>query len=168
MDTRSSRSRFPHELAGSKTNSDGKWRTIGCGRRWDVQLDQTWAVGSDTTRRLRVAQSATMDVVDPPRERRLPQKAQPIREASAWKSSCALARPLGRRGGRLPQEGGREVGYSVLLRFVDSSSTTIATSVSSVAKKVAAHLTIGRCRDCLVCDVEEACRTEWRVWSGTV
>ena len=37
---------------------------------------------------------------------------------------CASARPFGRWCGHLPQEGGREVGRSVLLKFVYSSSTT--------------------------------------------
>ena len=53
------------ELAGATTNSDGKWRTIGYRRRRDVQQEQTAAVGSCTTRRQRIAQTATMDVIEP-------------------------------------------------------------------------------------------------------
>ena len=42
-------------------------------------------------------------------------------------------------------------------------------AVSSLVKKVAVHpLTNGRCRDCLVWDVDEACRIRWSVWQKTV
>ena len=63
------------ELAGATTNSDGKRRTDGYRRRYDVALEQTVAVGgcTDTPLRLRIAQTATVDVIDPT-------KAQPIRE----------------------------------------------------------------------------------------
>ena len=42
-------------------------------------LQQTVAVDSCTTRRQRIAQTATMHVIDPPRGLRHPQKAQPLR-----------------------------------------------------------------------------------------
>ena len=61
------------ELAGVTTNSDGKRRTIGYRRRYAVLLEQTVAVGSYTTLRQRIAQTATMDVIDPSRRLRLPQ-----------------------------------------------------------------------------------------------
>ena len=68
------------ELAGATKNSVGKRRTIGYRKRHDVQLEQTVAVGSCTTRRQEIAQTADMDVTDPPRGLRLPPKAQRIRE----------------------------------------------------------------------------------------
>ena len=67
------------KLASATTNSDGKRRTIG------VQLQHTGAVGSYTTRRQRIAQTATMDVMDPPRGLRLPRTAQPLREPLQFK-----------------------------------------------------------------------------------
>ena len=83
--------------------------------------------------------------------------------------------PIGRRSGHLLQEGGRE-----LLKFGDSSSTITCEgvadfraslhwqAVSSLAKKMAAHpLTIGRCGDCLVWDVDEACRIRQSIWQET-
>ena len=162
METRSSRSHFPHdewrrvELAGATTNSDDR---RGYRRRYDGRLEQTVAVGSYTTQRRRIAQTATMDVIDPPRGLRLPQKAQQIREPLQFRLTSgargAVSRqrscPRGQQGGRLPQEGGRGVVYSMLLTFVDSSPTTTCKgimdfrvshywqAVSSLAKKVAVH-----------------------------
>ena len=86
------------------------------------------------------------DVIDTPQGLQLPQKAQPIREplqVERLSARCPrtarkphgnpglvdksfllrVNSPVGRRYGHLLQEGGREVGHSVLLKFVDSSST---------------------------------------------
>ena len=103
---------------------------------------------------------------------------KPIRNPCSTDNSILLCvnSPTGRRCGHLLQEGGREVGHSMLLMFVDSSSTitckgsglpclTRCQAVSSLAQKVAVHLlTIGRCGDCLVWDVDEACRIRQSVW----
>ena len=64
------------------TQCYGKRGTTGDRRRYDVSPEQTVAVGGCTnpTRRQRIPQTATMDIIHPPRRLRLPQKAQPIRE----------------------------------------------------------------------------------------
>ena len=45
------------------------------------------------------------------------------------------------------------------------TSTSRKTTVSSCAST---RPLAGGCRDCLVCDVDEACRIRWSVWQGTV
>ena len=94
---------FPHgvELAGAKTNSDGKRRTFGHRRRCDFWLQQTVAVGSYATRRQRIAQTATMDVIDPPRGQRLPQTAQPIGESLQFSMKSWPRGAFARQGNRL-------------------------------------------------------------------
>ena len=57
------------------------------------------------------------------------------------------------------------------LNFVDSSTITCLTPLADgvvTGKKVAVHLlTNGRCRDCLVWDVDGPCRIEKPIWSET-
>ena len=70
--TRSSRSQFRHDEMDTVPN---------------LQVHMTFNWSSYTTRRQRIAQTATMSVIDTPRELQLPQKAQPIREPLQFKSS---------------------------------------------------------------------------------
>ena len=101
-------------LAGATKNSDGKRRAVGYRRRYDVQLEHTVAVGSDTTQRQRIAQTATMDVIDPSRRLRLPQEAQPILRATSVKVEKLSARCP--RTARKPPGNSRHVDNSILLR----------------------------------------------------
>ena len=85
MGTRRSWSRFPHDERDTALNSQVRQRTftatrstIGDRRRYGVSTEQTVAMGGCTTRRQRIARTATMDVIDPPQGLR--QRAQPIRE----------------------------------------------------------------------------------------
>ena len=92
------------ELANATTNSDGKRRAIGDGKRYEVSPEQTVTVSGNSKRRQRISQTATMDVIDPPR--RLPKQAQRIREPfqSATDASVATLQeqPLFCLGARLP------------------------------------------------------------------
>ena len=72
------RDRHSAELASATTNIYGTRSTIGDRRRYGVSTEQTVAVGGCTTRRQRIARTATMDVIDPPQGFR--QRAQPTRE----------------------------------------------------------------------------------------
>ena len=70
-----------------------------------------------------------------------------------WATQCYYTAVI-----RLPQSRARVVDFRVSSHW----------PVSSLAKKVAVHpLTNGRCRDCLVWDVDEAWRSEQPVWSET-
>ena len=75
--TRSSWSRFPHDELNTGLNSQVRHRTVVAKRA----PEQTAAVGGHTSRRQRVAQTATKDVIDRPRG--LPQKSSTSRARGA-------------------------------------------------------------------------------------
>ena len=157
VDTRSSRSHFPHDEMDTVLNSKvpqrtvmAKRRAVGNRRRYGIVIWSRlwlWAAaphGDRESRRLRPWTSSTRHgdsnsnkKVQPNREPTSVQVEKPSASGLArqgcrleihapWTTGacCASARPFGRWCGHLPQEGGREVGRSVLLKFVDSSSTT--------------------------------------------
>ena len=145
MDTRSSRRHFQNdeldsaELAGATTNSDGKRRTIGvlptadcgCGQLHNTATENRAdcdnarhrpATGTPTPIKSSANSEATQVEKLSARCRRTASK--PIRNPRSVDNSILLCvnSPIGRCG-HLLQERGREVGDSVPLMFVESSST---------------------------------------------
>ena len=74
--TRTRRDGHSAELAGATNNSDGKRRTVGYRRRYDVSLAQTVAVGTATENRTYRNHGRH----GPDTETTLPQEAEPIRK----------------------------------------------------------------------------------------
>ena len=109
-----------------------------------------WLWAATLHQRQSIAQTATMDVVDPARRLRLPQKAEPIREPFQFSLSNRAPGALAPQGNRL--EISSPVDNSNLLRV----DTPIDRRCRLGQEGGCTLLTNGRSRDCLVWDVDEA------------
>ena len=145
MDTRSSRRHFQHdemdsaELGGATMNREAHNRCsptadCGCGQLHYTAAENRAdcdnarhrpATGTPTPIESSASSWATSVQVEKLSARCRRTARKPIRNPCPTDNSILLCvnSPTGRRCGHLLQEGGREVGHSMLLMFVDSSST---------------------------------------------